>query len=56
MKKKRLEKLVLNRETLRELSVEESRKVVGGDDDDGGLSVPEASCNVCEARRHIPIG
>jgi len=55
MKKKRLEKLALNRETLRELSLEESRKVVGGDD--GGFSVAEASCNdLCEARGHVPIG
>jgi hypothetical protein len=55
MKKKRLEKLMLNRETLRELSFEEAREVVGGSD--GNFSLVQGSCNPCDpARGHIPIG
>jgi hypothetical protein len=51
MKKKHLDKLVLNRETLRELSVEETRKVAGG------FSLAESDCDMCApARGRIPVG
>jgi hypothetical protein len=52
MEKKSLKKLVLNRETLRDLSVEETRKVVGGEDNPFS---GEDSCNNC-ARVRITVG
>jgi hypothetical protein len=54
MKKKRLEKLVINRETLRKLNVEETRQVVGGAD--SCLSDAEESCAIEGARGRIPVG
>jgi len=53
MERKRLKKLALNREILRELSIEETRRVIGGD---GGGSVAEESCVDDCARIFIPVG
>jgi len=53
MDKKRLKKLVINRETLRELSVEEARRVFGGDE--GGSAADESCVDDC-ARIRIPVG
>jgi len=53
MEKRRLKKLVINRETLRELSIEETRRVVGGA---GSGSAAEEPCVDDCARIYIPVG
>jgi hypothetical protein len=54
MEKKRLKRLALNREMMRELRSVETRQVAGGDD--GGGSQAADSCVVLCSRIHIPGG
>jgi len=45
--KKKVKKLELNKETVRNLSSDDLKKIAGGSTDDAGCSIPRSCCTGC---------